>query len=277
MIKHRCYAYNTTCHLRQILNATLLVSSWLMLCAFGGQLHTKNEEGNTFFGQDQYEKAEQAYVAATREDPESPELHYNIGNVLYKQQKYDKAFEELNKALSATDNSLRSRAYYNIGNALYKSVDLQNLQSQEEFEKAMQTYQQAINSYTETLKIDPNDLDAKYNIEYIRRMLKELAQKSQQQQQQQQQNQQQQQQQLAGQGQQDEEEQEKQEQEQQQAQQAEQETEEEKEQQQAEKSEEEKEMTPEEAQRILDSLKEEEEKMEHQVQIPEGEYRGNDW
>lgn len=265
---------------------------WFCLTGLGGELHTKNEQGNQLFGQKQYDNAEKAYLSATREDPESPQLHYNIGNVLYMQQKYDKAMEEFSKALTTPDKNLRAKAYYNQGNALFKSVDLQRVKSQEEVQKAMEAYRKSIDSFTETLKIKPDDVDAKYNIEYIRRMLKELAQKSQDQQQQQQQQQsgqQQQQQQSGGDDKQKQEQQDqkndkadnkdkkdKEDQEKQQPQPAEQKDQADDQNQQPDKGDK-KQMTPEEARRILDSVKEDEKDKQRMIQIPDANYRGNDW
>jgi Ca-activated chloride channel homolog len=275
---------------------------WFFLTGLGGALYTKNEQGNTFFQQKQFDNAEKAYLSATRESPQSPQLHYNIGNVLFMQQKYDKALEEYAQALTSDDKALRARVYYNQGNALFKGVDLQTVKSQEDVQKAMDAYQKSIDSFTETLKLKPDDEDAKFNIEYIRRMLKELAQKAQNQQnQQQQQNGQQnkdQQQQSSGNQNQDQQKQDQQqaqkdqqdkkdqkdqkdqkEQQQAQAEQKDQQNPEQKEPQpQDGENAEKREMTPEEARRILDSVKEDEkDNNQRLVQVPDRNYSGVDW
>lgn len=213
--------------------------------AFGDEIVKKNREGIGFFNEEKYEEALGAYRDAQLEAPESPELHFNIGDVLYKLKKYEEAQEEYVKALSTEDAQLQSQVYYNIGNCQYR----------------LNKFVESIDSYKKTLEIDPDDMDAKYNLEFVRNKLKEMAEQQQQQAQQQQQMQEQEQQQQ--QGGQSQEQQEGEEQEQQQGQQQEgeeQQEEGEEQQQQAEKIE--GEMTEEEAQRLLDALKDDEEEVQ---------------
>ena len=220
----------------------------------------KNREGIEFFSEEKFEEALGAYRDAQLEAPESPQLHFNIGDVLYKQKKYEEAQEEYLKALSTEDALLQSQAFYNIGNCQFRLDKLV----------------ESIDSYKRSLEINPDDLDAKHNLEFVRNKLKEMAEQQQQaQQQQQQQGSEQQQQQQQGQQQQEQQEgQEQQEQqgdkqqeegeEQQQEQQGEGQQEEgEEQQQQAQKIE--GEMTEEEAQRILDALKNDEEEVQKEV------------
>jgi hypothetical protein len=136
------------------------------------------------------------------------------------------------------------KAYYNIGNAYFKQDKLQ----------------ESIQSYIKALDINPDDRDAKYNLELARAKLKEMADKQQQQPQQSGQQQQGQQQQEEGQ---DDQGQEGKEQQQSQAeqQQGKQQTGDEKgeEEEQGEAYEESKDqMTKEDAERILDALQNDE-------------------
>ena len=51
----------------------------------GGTAHRKNEEGNKRYEEKAYDDALRAYTEAQVGAPEAPELHYDIGNVLYRQ------------------------------------------------------------------------------------------------------------------------------------------------------------------------------------------------
>ena len=208
----------------------------------------KNREGMGFFSEEKYEEALGAYRDAQLEAPESPQLHFNIGDVLYKQKKYEEAQEEYLKALSTEDALLQSQVYYNIGNCQFRLNKLV----------------ESIDSYKKALEIDPDDMEAKHNLEFVRNKLKEMAEQQQQQAQQQEQQQQQQgQEQQQQEGQQQQEQQEGREQQEQQQPGEEQQEEGEKQQQQAQKIE--GEMTEEEAQRILDALKDDEEEVQKEV------------
>jgi Ca-activated chloride channel homolog len=127
----------------------------------------KNEEGNRLYQEKKYPEAMKRYTEAQLEAPDSPQLHYNLGNVFFRQGEIEKAREEYRRALAAADASLDPRAIYNLGNTFF----------------SQQQYQEAVSAYQRTLKLSPKDMDAKRNLE-----LALLAMKKQQQQQQQKQN-----------------------------------------------------------------------------------------
>lgn len=142
----------------------------------GGTAHRKTEEGNSRYEEKAYEDALRAYTEAQVAAPESPVLHYDVGNVLYRKENWAGAADAYSRALLSAPPSLAPLASYNLGNALFK---------QERYDDAAQAYQR-------TLEAVPGDADAKRNLELALRALE--AKKKQQQgskQQREQQNQQQ--------------------------------------------------------------------------------------
>ena len=204
----------------------------------------KVAEGNKLFTEEKFDEANNKYRDALLDDPESPEIHFNIGATQYKKKKYEEAISEFEKSLSTDDILLQSKNYYNMGNTLYRMGKLP----------------EAILAYTQALKYNPDDVDAKYNLEYVRKKLKDQADKQQQQNQQQQQQQQEQQQQQQG----DENKEEKQEEQQQQQQQEEQQQNQQEEQQQQPQQQEQQKMSKEDAERILNALKNDEKDLQKQ-------------
>ncbi len=188
-------------------------------------------EGNRLYAQEKYEAAANKYRDALNQDPLSPIVHFNLGTTNYKRQNYEEALKDFDKALNSPDVRIQAKSYYNVGNTLFRMGKLP----------------ESILAYQKALQLDPDDVDAKYNLEYVRALLKNSAQKQpagqQQEQGQQQQPQQQQQ------GQQGEEQQ----QEQQRQQQGQEESAEAEEEQVAQQSGE-KDMSNEDAARILDAL-----------------------
>jgi Ca-activated chloride channel homolog len=125
--------------------------------SWGDSLASKNKEGNRLYKEGKIDEALSKWRDAQIEIPDSDKLYYNIGNGLYGQKKYEDAFREYEKSLDSKDSELRSKAYYNIGNTHYR----------------MDKLPEAIEDYKKCLDINPNDEDAKYNIEFIKKKLEE--------------------------------------------------------------------------------------------------------
>jgi tetratricopeptide (TPR) repeat protein len=149
----------------------------LGLIAIASNLHAQGKgrakvaEGNQLFTAGKYDEANNAYRDAQLDNPTSPVIDYNIANTLYEKKNYEEAIKLYDKLTKNTDDPvLQKQAYFNLGNTLYRLHKLP----------------ESILAYKEALKIDPNDEDAKYNLEYVRAKLKQNADKQDQGQEQQQ-------------------------------------------------------------------------------------------
>jgi len=114
--------------------------------------------GNKSYGKADYESAMRHYQDAEIEKPEEPKLHYNMANTLYQQERYEEAIERYNKAFYTEDPKLEAQTYYNQGNSLYRAGKLA----------------EAIQAYEKCLDLTPDDMEAKYNLEFVRKKLKEM-------------------------------------------------------------------------------------------------------
>ena len=232
-----------------------------MGATFLDEVARKNEEGNRLFAEGKFEEALKRYRDAQLQNPEAPQLHFNAGDALYKQDTYDGAIQEFGRVLNSGDPTLLAKAYYNIGNAHFR----QNRP------------QEAIGAYKKALELKPDDLDTKINLELAQRLLDEQQQDQQDQQDQDQQgedqkqgDQEQQQQDQQGEDQkQGDQEQQQQDQQDQQDQQGEDQSEDHRE----------GEMTREEAERLLEALKDREREAQkrRRLRLLGRRYTGNEW
>lgn len=110
-----------------------------------------------------------------------PQL-YNDGVTAYHSNDFAHASTLFESATASPDRALQQRALYNLGNTSYRIGEVQKPQAQ-------QLWQRAIKSYESALALDPHDVDAKFNHDFVQKKLEELK-KQQQQQQQNQKNQQ---------------------------------------------------------------------------------------
>jgi Ca-activated chloride channel family protein len=122
---------------------------------------SKNKRGNRLFAQGKYEDAEKAYLSAQGDDPGKPEILYNLGNSLVKQQKYREGVQALQQSIHKGDKGTKERGWYNTGTALFSAGN----------------YRASADAFVEALKLDPADRDAKHNLELALMKLKEQEQK----------------------------------------------------------------------------------------------------
>lgn len=128
------------------------ISIMLLLSANGiAQNATQSMiRGNEFYQRSQFDLAEAQYRKALEFEPDNEKAKYNLANALQKQTKYDEAAKLLDDlAGTSRDNSIKSAAYYNQGVAYTK---MKNLDA-------------SIESYKKALRLNPNDQQARENLE----------------------------------------------------------------------------------------------------------------
>ena len=220
-------------------------------------------EGNAAYEKGDFKKALEEYHIAEADRPETPGIDCNIGNVLYEQGDYEQATERLTKALNSDDVRIEAQAQYNLGNTHFRAKD----------------YQKAIEAFKASLDLNPDDMDAKYNLELARRMLKEQTQSEQSDEDKSEQQEKKEQEQEQQQEQQQQEEQDEQQQQQQQQNQQEDESQKREQQQQQQQQMDQKEMSKEDAERILNALQDDEQDIQKRIQRNKTAtgYVGKDW
>ncbi|MDY6877477.1 MAG: tetratricopeptide repeat protein [Chloroflexota bacterium] len=135
----------------------LLIAAALLPTSCSPSPTTLNRRGNDAYARGNYDEALRQYQNAQSEAPDTPELHYNAGNTLYRQEQYDPASDESLAAIAQAPPELQAQTYYNLGNARFQQED----------------YAGAIAAYVEALRINPDDADAKHNLELAQQRLRE--------------------------------------------------------------------------------------------------------
>ncbi|MCP4661063.1 MAG: tetratricopeptide repeat protein [bacterium] len=118
-----------------------------------------------------WEQALEGFVDQQVEHPENSEVALNLGSVHYEMKDYEEAERHFASAVLSGDPGVRNQALFNLGNSAYRQGKLQ----------------EAVELYMAALEADPDDEDAKFNLEFVRdeiRRRHEEAQKRQQEQQQ---------------------------------------------------------------------------------------------
>lgn len=141
-----------------------LVLTFIILSAHSQNVLGQSEkrlirEGNRLYQKEQFDESELSYRRALEKDDDSPRARFNLGNALFKQERYDEAmryFGEL--ADEVEDPANLSKIYHNLGNSMLR----------------MQQIEQSIEAYKKALRNNPGDAETRYNLAYAQHLLDEM-------------------------------------------------------------------------------------------------------
>ena len=138
--------------------------------------------GINAYQQGKFEDAYKEFQDTLKSHPQSraeDELQFDSGTAAYKLKDYNKALESFSQALLTPDSGLQTKGHYNLGNTLYQRGEMQKSD-----DKKLSDWTNALDHYEQTLKLDPQNKEAKDNYEYVKKKIDELKNKKEQQQQQ---------------------------------------------------------------------------------------------
>jgi Ca-activated chloride channel homolog len=120
-------------------------------------------QGNHAYEKEKFPDSEILYRKALDKNKESADALFNTGDALYKQKKYEEAGKQFDVNYSMNeDKKKKSASLYNMGNSLLMANKVK----------------ESIDAYKGSLKLNPKNMEAKYNLAYAQ----DLLQKQQQQQ-----------------------------------------------------------------------------------------------
>ncbi|MEN8374104.1 MAG: tetratricopeptide repeat protein [Gemmatimonadota bacterium] len=127
----------------------------LLLAGFGD-----TERGNRLFRDGRYEEALSAYREALQAGRDDPELRYNIGTTLLRLGRYAEAERQYARALRSVDPELRTPTFYNLGLRF-----LSDGRGSPDPRAQARLFDAAVEAFRQSLRLDPADTDAKWNLE----------------------------------------------------------------------------------------------------------------
>ena len=136
--------------------------------------------GVNSYQEGKFEDAYKEFQDTLKSHPQSraeEKLQFDSGTAAYKLKDYNKALESFSQALLTPDTGLQTKGHYNLGNTLYQRGEMQKAD-----DKKLSDWTNALDHYEQTLKLDPQNKEAKDNYEYVKRKIEELKNKKEQQQ-----------------------------------------------------------------------------------------------
>lgn len=135
----------------------LLLLGWVSVST-SQTLRSHVQEGNKVYDKGKYNDAEVSYKKALEKNPKSHPAQFDLGDALYKQQRFDEAMREYNNAAVASkETDDKAASYYNLGNSLFRSDKIP----------------ESIEAYKRALSLNPKDEDTRYNLQFALDRLKQ--------------------------------------------------------------------------------------------------------
>ena len=123
-------------------------------------------QGNSEYGNSKFSDSEISYRRAIDENKESADAVFNSGDALYKQNKFEDAGKQFAENHDMNDNSKKKAAsLYNLGNSLLMADKVR----------------ESVDAYKGSLRLDPDNMETKYNLAYAQDLLRQQEQQQQQQ------------------------------------------------------------------------------------------------
>jgi len=141
---------------RNLLIFTAAVLIMLFSSCGQAQLYLQVLNGNYEYSRGDYKESNFTYIQALEHALYTERIAYNLGNIYHSLGETDAALEEWSRASTEQDDSiLIARIAFNRGVLYYE----------------LGNYQEAYSEFRKVLSIDPDDVEAKANLEYCLRKL----------------------------------------------------------------------------------------------------------
>lgn len=150
--------------MRKYIFLTILVVSTSVTCFAQKEVRSSIREGNRLYNQEAYLDSEINYRRALDVNPVDSIATFNLGNALYRQQDEEKIKEAYNHYISTAQRASSSGNKDLAAKSLFNAGDIM---------MASQQYDKAIQLFKQSLKNNPADNEARYNLLLAQKLLQQ--------------------------------------------------------------------------------------------------------
>jgi Ca-activated chloride channel family protein len=143
----------------------------LLLCALNGKAAASPSSALREYKAGNYDQALKEYQKLLKQKADDPRLHFNAGTAAYRDRQFEEAAKQFDQAIATPDLKLQQLSYYNRGNAEYWLGERNTDPS-----KRTGLWEKAVKDYELSMKLNPQDPDAKHNHDFVKKRLEELKQ-----------------------------------------------------------------------------------------------------
>ncbi len=146
----------------------IFITYLILICTSGigsnaqKKVRSAIREGNLLYNKEAFLDSEISYRKALEENPLDSIATFNLGNSLFRQQDEEKVKESFTHYNTAAQNAAKSGNKHLAAKAFYNAGDVM---------MAAQQYDKAIEYFKQSLKNDPSDHEARYNLVLAQKLL----------------------------------------------------------------------------------------------------------
>lgn len=148
----------------------VLILLAIVLLGYRGA-HASPSSAEAAYRAGNYNLSAEGYRSETEKTPEDPQLQFNLGTAAYKGKQYPEALKSFERSLNVQNIDLQNQSYYNMGNTLYRQGEGTEKQNPQE---TIKNWQASIQAYENALKLKPEDQDAAFNRDFVKKRLEAL-------------------------------------------------------------------------------------------------------
>lgn len=146
----------------------IFITYLILICTSGigsnaqKKVRSAIREGNLLYNKEAFLDSEISYRKALEENPLDSIATFNLGNSLFRQQDEEKVKESFTHYNTTAQNAAKSGNKHLAAKAFYNAGDVM---------MAAQQYDKAIEYFKQSLKNDPSDHEARYNLVLAQKLL----------------------------------------------------------------------------------------------------------
>jgi Ca-activated chloride channel homolog len=148
----------------------------IAICILPGSLFASPADALRDYQSGNYTNALSEYERLAQVDTNDLRLVFNAGAAAYRATNFDAAALDFQQVTLSPDLQLQEKAFYNLGGTQYRMGELKFEPDSDSLNAMEETWKTAANSYAHAVQLNTNDVDAVYNLGFVKRQIELIGQ-----------------------------------------------------------------------------------------------------
>jgi Ca-activated chloride channel family protein len=157
-------------------NAAKIAGLAVVICILPDSIFASPNDALRDYKAQNYTNALQKYEQLAQIYTNDLRLVFNAGAAAYRATNYDAAFKNFQLVTLSPDLKLQQQAFYNLGNTQYRMGELKFEPDSDALNAMAETWSNAVQSYAHAAQLNTNDVDATYNLTFVKNQIELIAQ-----------------------------------------------------------------------------------------------------